>query len=555
MRAFLKSHGGKVWRSIETRWTEPTETNTEGEKVAKSFEKYSKEEATLAECNDKALNALFGAVDSSQYRLISNCTEAKKAWDILETTHEGYERVKTAKLQILMTKYENLRMGDKEKIAEFHGRVRELANEAENLKRPFTEDSLVLKVLRALLESYAMDAKAIRQAHDIKNMTLDQLMGNLETIELQMNEEINQKKSVKQIVFHSHNTEEDDDDEDPSDGDYQEQLSLITKQFKKQWMQKKGRTNYQAESSKGFQFRNQRPKESRAPADDSKRIGPQCFECGGFGHIQSERANNLKKIRQAFVSTWSDEEDDSEEVLGNNNCAFTTQTQNEEPDVLTNGLVMLQEELNSLRKKLDETMQQLVETHLTQPVLKAVNGLEHLLVNTAKTFESENEEQSAIHTATHKASVEALATTIDNGRDAEAPAPTGSAEDKGVLAELEQIRVSEDAPTNNDPNSRIEPSCEAHKLSPKTDLEGTQYEEEFPPLSKESVTVTLDDSPAQNQSSDAHTLSPEKEMDGTLPPSMNGDDENISDPTHITNIPPPITNYAGHDPTTIGPIL
>ncbi|VFQ68791.1 unnamed protein product [Cuscuta campestris] len=335
MRAFLKSQGGRVWRSIETGWTEPTETNAEGEKVAKSFEKYSKEEATLAECNDKALNALFGAVDSSQYRLISNCTEAKKAWEILETTHEGDERVKTAKLQILMTKYENLRMDDKEKIAEFHGRVRELANEAENLKRPFTEDSLVLKVLRALPESYAMDAKAIRQAHDIKNMTLDQLMGNLETIELQMNEEINQKKSVKQIAFHSHNTEEEDDDEDPSDGDYQEQLSLITKQFKKQWMQKKGRTNYQAESSKGFQFRNPRPKESRVLADDSKRRGPQCFECGGFGHIQPECANNLKKKRQTFVSTWSDEEDDSEEVRGNNSCAFTTQTHNEDPASLT----------------------------------------------------------------------------------------------------------------------------------------------------------------------------------------------------------------------------
>ncbi|VFQ66950.1 unnamed protein product [Cuscuta campestris] len=336
MRAFLKSQGGRVWRSIETGWTEPTETNTEGEKVAKSFEKYSKEEATLAGCNDKALIALFGAVDSSQCRLISNCTEAKKAWEILETTHEGDERVKTAKLHILMTKYENLRMDDKEKIAEFHGRV-----------------------LRALPESYAMDAKAIRQAHDIKNMTLDQLMGNLETIELQMNEEINQKKSVKQIAFHSHNTEEEDDDEDPSDGDYQEHLSLITKQFKKQWMQKKGRTNYQAESSKGFQFRNPRPKESRAPANDSKRRGPQCFECGGFGHIQSECANNLKKKRQAFVSTWSDEEDDSEEVRGNNNCAFTTQTHNEDPDSLTNRLVVLQEELDSLRKNLDETMQQL----------------------------------------------------------------------------------------------------------------------------------------------------------------------------------------------------
>ncbi|VFQ73264.1 unnamed protein product [Cuscuta campestris] len=230
MRAFLKSQGGRVWRSIETGWTEPTETNAEGEKVAKSFEKYSKEEATLAECNDKALNALFGAVDSSQYRLISNCTEAKKAWEILETTHEGDERVKTAKLQILMTKYENLRMDE-------------------------------------------------------------------------------------------------ENDEDPSDGDYQEQLSLITKQFKKQWMQKKGRPNYQAESSKGFQFRNPRPKDS--------------------------------KKRKAFVTTWSDEEDDTEEVLGNSNCAFTTQVHNEDSDNLTNQLEVLQKEVDSLRRKLDETMQQL----------------------------------------------------------------------------------------------------------------------------------------------------------------------------------------------------
>ncbi|VFQ90217.1 unnamed protein product [Cuscuta campestris] len=299
----MEKHRNRVDR------THRDQHNTEGEKVAKTFEKYSKEEASLAECNDRALNALFGAVDSSQYRLISNCIEVKKAWEILETTHKGDERVKTAKLQILMTKYENLRMDGKEKIAEFHGRVRELANEAENLKRPFTEDNLVLK-----------------------------LMGNLETIELQMNEEIKQKKSVKQIAFHSHATGgEEEDDEDPSDGDYQEHLSLITKQFKK----------------------NPRPKESRSPTDDSKRRGPQCFECGGFGHIQSKCANNLKKKRQAFVSTWSDEENDSKEVLGNNNCAFTTQIHDEDPDSLTNQLVALQEELDNLCRKLDETMQQL----------------------------------------------------------------------------------------------------------------------------------------------------------------------------------------------------
>ncbi|VFQ76029.1 unnamed protein product [Cuscuta campestris] len=106
-----------------------------------------------------------------------------------------------------------------------------------------------------------------------------------------------------------------------------------------------------------------------------------------------------------------------------------------------------------------------VETHLVQSVPKSdVNGLEQILVHAAETTESENEEQSAIDTVTHKASVEALATTIDNGRDAEAPAPTDSAENKGVLVEIEQLQVIEDAfqnnknPPNNDPNFGTEQS-------------------------------------------------------------------------------------------------
>ncbi|VFQ92874.1 unnamed protein product [Cuscuta campestris] len=266
MRAFLKSQGGRVWRIIETGWTEPTETNAEGVKIIKTFEKYSKEEAQAAECNDRAINALFGAVDSSQYRLISNCTEAKKAWEILETTHEGDERVKTAKIQILITKYESLRMDDKERIANFHGRVRELANEAENLKRPFTEDSLVLKVLRALPEAYAMDAKAIRQAHDIKNMTLDQLMGNLETIELQMNEELKRKKSDKPIAFHSLINEDENEDDK----------------------------------------------------------------------------------RQAFMTTWSDDDEETEDVTGNSNCAFVTQYEEEDVEDTTEQLIVLQEKWTEL---------------------------------------------------------------------------------------------------------------------------------------------------------------------------------------------------------------
>ncbi|VFQ61560.1 unnamed protein product [Cuscuta campestris] len=258
--------------------------------------------------------------DSSQYRLIANCTEAQKAWKILETTHEGDERVKTAKYQILMTKFENLRMEDKESITEFHGRVRDLANEAERLGRPFEEDNLVLKVLRALPESYSVDAKAIRQAHDLKRMTLDQLMGNLETIELAMSEEQNKKKTEKQIAFQVGDLDSEDDV--ISDDDFQEQLSLFTKQFTKRWLQKKGKQALTQDPQRSSQTRMM--KEFKAQPSEPRRKGPQCFECGGFGHIQTECANNMKKKRQAFASTWSDEEPDTEDTDEESNCAFVT---------------------------------------------------------------------------------------------------------------------------------------------------------------------------------------------------------------------------------------
>ncbi|VFQ61982.1 unnamed protein product [Cuscuta campestris] len=280
MKAFLKSEGGRVWRSVETGWQTPTKP-VEGSdaKIPKTFEEYSKEEAAAAECNDKALNALFGAVDSSQYRLIANCTEAKKAWKILETTHEGDERVKTAKYQILMTKFENLRMEDKESITEFHGRVRDLANEAERLGRPFEEDNLVLK-------------------------------------------EQKKKKAEKLTAFQVGDLDLKDDV--ISDDDFQKQLSLVTKQFTKRWLQRKRKQAFIQDPQRGSQSRMLKEKEFKMQPSETRRKGPQCFECGGFDHIQTECANNMKKKRQAFASTWSDEEPDTGDTDEESNCAFVT---------------------------------------------------------------------------------------------------------------------------------------------------------------------------------------------------------------------------------------
>ncbi|VFQ91649.1 unnamed protein product [Cuscuta campestris] len=102
-----------------------------------------------------------------------------------------------------------------------------------------------------------------------------------------------------------------------------------------------------------------------------------------------------------------------------------------------------------------------------------MQGIEQILEPGAETLEIDHEVQSASDQYTNMARVEALATTIVNGRDAMAPEPAGSAEVKALLVELEQICVGEDAqetiqnPTYIDPNSEIEQSCVAHKLSPR----------------------------------------------------------------------------------------
>jgi len=89
MRFFLKSID--VWKIIET--PEETDEITVTQTSARLF-------------NDKALHALCQALWPSEFARISNCEVAKDAWQILETTYEGTKLVKSAKLQMLISKFE-----------------------------------------------------------------------------------------------------------------------------------------------------------------------------------------------------------------------------------------------------------------------------------------------------------------------------------------------------------------------------------------------------------------------------------------------------------------
>ena len=60
-------------------WSPPTKTDDEGDIIPKPKLEWSAREDKLAMSNSKALNAIFNAVDSNQFKLISTCESAKNA--------------------------------------------------------------------------------------------------------------------------------------------------------------------------------------------------------------------------------------------------------------------------------------------------------------------------------------------------------------------------------------------------------------------------------------------------------------------------------------------
>ena len=83
MKTFLKAFDEKAWMMILTGWSHPTKMNDQGETVPKPELEWSVREGKLAMSNSKALNVIFNAVDSNQFKLISTCESTKNAWDVL----------------------------------------------------------------------------------------------------------------------------------------------------------------------------------------------------------------------------------------------------------------------------------------------------------------------------------------------------------------------------------------------------------------------------------------------------------------------------------------
>ena len=137
IRAFLCSIDETVWDVVDVRWTRLEATKSTWDKTP----------LAVANANSKALNAIICGVSPDEFHRISHITIAKEVWQILETTYEGTKKVKDTKLQMLTTRFEELKMSENESFDSFYSKLNEMVIDKFNLGKKIEDLKIVRKIL------------------------------------------------------------------------------------------------------------------------------------------------------------------------------------------------------------------------------------------------------------------------------------------------------------------------------------------------------------------------------------------------------------------------
>jgi len=94
-----------------------------------------------------------------------------------------------------MRQFELFEIGDRETMMDMYTHFTHITNELKSLEKSFITKELVRKILRFLPHSWEAKVTAIQEAKDMKKITLDELIGNLQTYEFRRNSQ--QKEKIK----------------------------------------------------------------------------------------------------------------------------------------------------------------------------------------------------------------------------------------------------------------------------------------------------------------------------------------------------------------------
>jgi hypothetical protein len=249
--------------------------------------------------NDKALHALCHVLSPSEFARISNNESAQEEWQILETTYEGTKLVKSAKLQMLISIFEEIKMMEDETFGEFYTKMNDLRNLMVSLEKTVSDVKLIRKILRSLPERFKIKVTTIEESKGLEEMKIEELVGSLQTYELSLP----RVKKVKTIALKASKKKVEVSSEEDCENE-EKPVAMLAKNFRRlmmnDWFKKK------------FSKRMKKDPREFEPEEAEKKDpkGPICFECSGFGHIRADCGNLKQGKGKAYNATLSDESEE-----------------------------------------------------------------------------------------------------------------------------------------------------------------------------------------------------------------------------------------------------
>jgi hypothetical protein len=291
MRFFLKSI--EVWKIVEFGWVKPED----------SIDELTVVQTNARLLNDEALHALCQALSLSEFARISNYESTQATWQILETTYEGTKLIKSAMLQMLISRFEEIKMLEDETFKKFYTKISDLRNSMVSLQKSVSDVKLIRKILRSLLECFKIKVTTIEESKDLDEMKIEELVESLQTYEYSLPP----VKKVKAIALKASkkktrvSSKEDSSNEDDA-------MAMLAKNF--------GRLMKNDKFKKKFPERLKKdprePEHEEVETKDPR--GRRCFECSCFGNIWADCGNLKQGKGKAYNATLSNESEEEEET-------------------------------------------------------------------------------------------------------------------------------------------------------------------------------------------------------------------------------------------------
>ncbi|GKC11174.1 hypothetical protein Tco_1007956 [Tanacetum coccineum] len=109
-----------------------------------------------AKKNNIVKGLLFQSIPEDLILQIGNLETGKEMWEAIKTRNLGADHVNEARLQTLITKFENLTMSDNDSIDAYAAKLSDIASKSATLREVMSEHKLVKKFLISLTRCFSI---------------------------------------------------------------------------------------------------------------------------------------------------------------------------------------------------------------------------------------------------------------------------------------------------------------------------------------------------------------------------------------------------------------